>query len=34
MSQYYPSYKGSSNDIKVEPDLANYGTKTDLKKLI
>ena len=27
MSQYYPSYKSSSNNIKVELDLANYTTK-------
>ena len=32
MSQYYPPYKSSSN-IKVEPDLANYATKTDLKNI-
>ena len=31
MSQYYPPYKSSSNNIKVELDLANYATKTDLK---
>ena len=33
MSQYYPSYKSSSNNIKVELDLANYATKTDLKNI-
>ena len=33
MSQYYPPYKGSSNNIKVELDLANYATKTDLKNI-
>ena len=33
MSQYYPPYKSSSNNIKVELDLANYATKTDLKKI-
>ena len=33
MSQYYPPYKGSSNSIKVELDLANYATKTDLKNI-
>ena len=32
MSQYYPPYKSSSNNIKVELDLVNYATKTDLKK--
>ena len=33
MSQYYPPYKSSSNNIKVELDLANYATKTDLKNV-
>ena len=33
MSQYYPPYKSSSNNIKVELDLANYATKTDLKSI-
>ena len=33
MSQYYPSYKSSSNNIKVELDLANYATKADLKNI-
>ena len=33
MSQYYPSYKRSSNNIKVELDLANYTTKTVLKNI-
>ena len=33
MSQYYPPYKSSSNNIKVELHLANYATKTDLKKI-
>ena len=28
---YYPSYKSSSNNVKVELDLTNYATKTDLK---
>ena len=31
MSQYFPPYKSSSNNIKVELYLANYATKTDLK---
>ena len=31
MSQYYPPCKGSSDNNKVELDLANYATKTDLK---
>ena len=33
MSVYYPLYKGSSNNIKVELDLANYPTKTDLNNI-
>ena len=33
MSQYYPTYKSSSNNIKVELDLANYVTKTGLKNI-
>ena len=32
-SQYYPPYKSFSNNIKVELDLTNYATKTDLKIL-
>ena len=31
MSTYYPSYKSSSNNIKVELDLTNYATKNGLK---
>ena len=34
MSTYYPPYKGSTNNIKVELDLTNYATKTDLKNII
>ena len=30
---YYPSYKSSSNNIKVILDLTNYATKTDLKNI-
>ena len=33
MSTYYPPYKSSSNNIKVELDLTNYVTKTDLKDI-
>ena len=33
-SQYYPPYKNNSNSIKVELDLTNYATKTDLKNII
>ena len=32
-STYYPPYKSSSNNIKVELDLTNYATKTDLKNI-
>ena len=32
-SQYYPPYKSFSNNIKVELDLTNYTTKTDLKNI-
>ena len=31
MSKYFPPYRGTSNDIKVQLDLSNYATKTDLK---
>ena len=30
---YYPPYKNSSNNVKVEIDLNNYATKTDLKNI-
>ena len=33
MSTYYPPYKSSSNNIKVELDLANYATKDDAKNI-
>ena len=33
MSTFYPPYKSSSNNIKVELDLTNYATKTDLKNV-
>ena len=33
MSTYYPTYKSSSNNIKVELDLTNYATKTDLNNI-
>ena len=29
----YPPYKSSSSNIKVELDLTNYATKTDLKNI-
>ena len=30
---YYPPYKSSSNNVKVELDLTNYATKNDLKSI-
>ena len=33
MSAYYPPYKSSINNIKVELDLTNYATKTDLNNI-
>ena len=33
MSTYYPPYKSSSNNIKVELDLTNYATKDDVKNI-
>ena len=33
MSTYYPPYRSSGNNIKVELDLANYATKTYLKNI-
>ena len=33
MSTYYPPYKSSSNNIKVELDLTNYATKIDLNNI-
>ena len=33
MTTYYPPYKCSSNNVKVELDLTNYATKTDLKNI-
>ena len=30
---YYPPYNSSSNNVKVELDLTNYATKTDLKNI-
>ena len=33
MSTYYPQYKSSSQNVKVELDLTNYATKTDLKNI-
>ena len=33
MSTYYPPYKSSGQNIKVELDLANYTTKDDIKNI-
>ena len=33
MSQYFPPYNNSSNNIKVELDLSNYATKDDIKNI-
>ena len=33
MSTYYSAYKSSSDNIKVELDLANYSTKDDVKNI-
>ena len=33
MTTYYPPYKSFSNNVKVELDLTNYATKTDLKNI-
>ena len=33
ISQYYPPYKRSSDNIKVELDLSNYATKKDLNDI-
>ena len=30
---YYPPYKSSGQNVKVELDLTNYATKTDLKNI-
>ena len=33
MSQYFPPYRSSGRNIKVELDLSNYATKNDLKNI-
>ena len=33
MSAYYPPYKNSSNNIKVDLNLVNYATKDDVKNI-
>ena len=32
-NKYFPPYEGSGGDIKVELDLSNFATKTDLKNV-
>ena len=32
MSQYFPPYNNSSENIKVELDLSNYATKKRYKR--
>ena len=32
-TSYYPPYKSFSNNVKVELDLTNYATKTELKNI-
>ena len=33
MSQYFAPYRSHGGNIKVELDLSNYATKTDLKNV-
>ena len=33
MSQYFPPDRSSRGDVKVELDLSNYATKTNLKNV-
>ena len=33
MSQYFPPYRSSNNNIKVELDLNNYAAKDDVKNI-
>ena len=33
MNQYFPPYRSSGRNIKVELDLSNYATKIDSKNL-
>ena len=33
MSTYYPPYKSSGQNVKVELDLSNYATKDDVKNI-
>ena len=33
MSQYFPPYRSSTGNVKVQLDLANYATKDDVKNI-
>ena len=33
MSRYFPPYRSSGSNIKVELDLSSYATKTDLNNV-
>ena len=33
MSQYFPPYNNSGENIKIESDLSNYATKKDMKDI-
>ena len=33
MNQYFPPYRSSKSNIKVELDLSNYATKTEIKNV-
>ena len=33
MGQYFPPYRSSGRNIKVELNLSSYATKTDLKNV-
>ena len=33
MSTYYPPYKSSGQNVKIEVDLTNYATKIGLKNI-
>ena len=33
MSQYFPPYNNSSENIKIELDLSNYATKKDVNDI-
>ena len=33
MSQYFPRYRNSGRNIKVDLDLSSYAAKTDLKNV-